>query len=155
MKIQLSKLGSRKIFLIILVVVAIFVWGNFFFRINKNLQKDKIQDSTQKVTNKETTAEDDFTVAFSGKFRDPFAKTKPIVKQQKKEQRKIKRDKTPPITLRGIVGKTAMLEMKNKLYFVQEGDSLNCFLIQNIYPDSLQLRSGDGDTFLKVVEKGL
>ena len=150
MKIQFSKPDSRKIFLIILIIAAIFVWSNFFFRINKNLQKNKIQDNTQKVINKRPTAEDDFTVAFSGKFKDPFVRTKPTEKKQIKKQRKTKRDKTPPITLRGIVGKTAMLEMKNELYFVQKGDSLATGRITYIYPDSVIIEFEDKKEVLKV-----
>jgi len=64
--------------------------------------------------------------------------------------RKIKRNKTPPITLRGIVGRTAMLEMKNELYFVQEGDSLATGRITYIYPDSVIIEFEDKKETLRV-----
>lgn len=135
---------TKKPLLILLILIAVIVWGNFLFRVKGNFTREAIEN-TQAETRLEGISGkgDNFNVTFTGDFRDPFHKTnqpaikKPEPPKKPKRPNKRLRDKTPAITLRGIVGKTAMLEMKNQLYFMQQGDSLGGGKLVSVYRDSL------------------
>ena len=137
--------------IVILIIIVVIIYGNLIFRVNKTLATKKAEEVEITIIDT-TTNESDFSITFSGKYKDPFKQNcKPTKKIVKKENKQVI-NKAPKISLQGIVGKTAMLKYQNELHFVQEGDSLQQYKIIRIYSDSLQIRTGDDDTFLKVVE---
>jgi hypothetical protein len=146
-----NSLISRKYLIIILIAVVVIIYGNLFFKVNKTLTKTQTTEDEISVADS-TKLESDFSLTFSGKYKDPFKQNyQPPKKIEKEEKKQVKKD-TPKISLQGIVGKTAMLNYNNELYFVQKGDSLMDYRIVRIYPDSLQLKSSEEQINLKVLE---
>ena len=77
------------------------------------------------------------------------------VKNLAAKRHKIKktiRYKTSPITLCDIVSKTAILEYKNKLYFVHEGKSMQQYFIQKFIANSIKLSINNITTLLKLFD---
>lgn len=92
------------------------------------------------------------SVQFEGNFDDPF-KAKNQIKPKKTKTIPRKKEKPFKIALKGIIGNTALLHSDNELHYLAEKDSINSWIVQKIYKDSILIKNKEKELILKVKEK--
>jgi len=148
----------RKPTVILLVTLAVGVWGTVMFRFNGYISVDSVDSSMPtELAPRPTIPSVSNPVPFHGNYTDPFQPTPIQVPDAPVASPDPGAPTVPEISpsyqLMGVIGRTALLHtnLEPALRYVSVGDSLPGLFILTIRKDSIIVRKGDETAIMHVV----
>lgn len=150
--------GYRKPITILLVALAVAVWGTVMIRFSGYISVNTIDNNTsnQFSTARPSTMLAASPIPFLGNYPDPFRPTPIDVPEV--HAAISGPDSSPSLEvqyayrLKGIIGKTALLltDIDPTLNYAAEGDSLPGLVVLSIQKDSVVVKQGEDTVTLRV-----
>lgn len=139
----------RKPTVILLVTLAVGVWGTVMVRFNGYISVDSVDSSMpNELVPRPTIPSSSNPVPFHGNYTDPFRPTPIQVPDAPVASPDPGAPRVPEINpsyqLKGVIGRTALLhtDIDPTIHYVSVGDSLPGLVILTIQKDSIIVRKG-------------
>ena len=144
----------------VLLLCTIIVWGLIFYRVFIYLNKDKIVNVTKNIKRQQSEnkiSSDSLTLLLN--YTDPFHLSRSLStnhflgksintnKEKKENQKAEPLISIPKIIYKGLIYNqlkhkyVSVISSNQSSYLLSEGDSIQSWIVEKIYKDSLQLSS--------------